>query len=79
MAYIQAPVNIKQHIVETGDTQFKMEMNIYTRILCFFVKGQTSLGGGSLPVTALKPDIVNLDTHRNNLHLFEMICPAKIH
>ena len=63
---------IVNYIVNSVDTK----LTVYSDL-----PGHTAPGGGSIPpevcVTAEKPDIVILDEHKKNMHLYELTCPAE--
>ena len=46
-----------------------------------YLPGQEAIGGGNIPpdicVTALKPDIVIVDTIKKELNIFELTCPLE--
>ena len=63
---------IVNYIVNSVDTKFTVFSDL---------PGHTAAGGGSIPpeicVTAEKPDIVILDNHKKQIHLFELTCPSE--
>ena len=63
---------IVNYIVNSVDSKY----TVYSDL-----PGHTAAGGGSIPpemcVTAEKPDIVILDNHKKQIHLFELTCPSE--
>ena len=65
--------SVINYIVNSVDSKFKVYSDL---------PGHLAPGGGSIPpeicVTAEKPDIVILNNHKKEIHLFELTCPSEL-